>query len=162
MANPQLKLVSEKPPQPQPTDPVRQIFDHWVLMLGRSPSRTKLGPTRNAVILQALQLYDCDMLMAAIDGMAADPLKDCTQDRIRDAMREIEWLLAREARIERWAEAGDRLRMMAEREAELMDAPRVQAAAAEPDDPAMAARALAAKQRLLRLRVEMACKARGG
>lgn len=79
-------------------------------MFGRSPNRCKMGPTRRAVISAALVIYEEDQLMAAIDGMASDPLDDCTSDKMRDAMREIEWLLAREARVERWADRGDALK----------------------------------------------------
>lgn len=109
MTQPQLKLVTERPEQPHATDPCRQVFEHWAYMEGRSLARCKLGPTRSAAIQAALTLYDMPTLMLAIEGMAADPLADVREQRMRDAMREIEWLLAREARIERWAEAGERL-----------------------------------------------------
>ena len=100
--------------QPDTTNPTRRVFEHWLFMSGRSPRRCKLGPTRSQAINGALAMgYDEDTLLLAIEGMAADPLQDVTLDRIRDAMREVEWLLGREARIERWAEAGERLRAQA-------------------------------------------------
>ena len=116
MAQPQLKLVQDAPPgfNPDTRDPTRQVFEHWLFMLGRSPRRCKMGPTRRAAINGALAMgYDVDTLLLAVEGMAADPLDGAPHDRMRDAMREIEWLLAREARIERWAEMGERVRAKA-------------------------------------------------
>ena len=113
MALPQLKLVNEKHAGFDfgTRDATRRVFEHWLYMSGRSPLRCKLGPQRRQVIDAALAIgYSPDQLMQAIEGMAADPLGDVDKPRMRDAMREIEWLLAREARIERWAEAGARLR----------------------------------------------------
>lgn len=113
MANPQLKLVSDPAPgfNPDTQDPTRQIFEHWLYLLGRSPRRCKLGPTRRQAIDAALAIgYDTDTVLLAIEGMAADPLLGARDERMRDAMREIEWLLAREARIERWAGLGEQLR----------------------------------------------------
>ncbi len=100
------------------TDPARAIFDHWVVMNGRMAARCKFGPVRRQVVLAAMAIgYDDDMLMAAVEGMASDPLEGARDDRMRDGMREIEWLLARESRIERWAERGYRLRQaVAERQ----------------------------------------------
>lgn len=116
-ALPQLRLVSDPAPgytTATSREPARRIFEHWVFMSGRSIRRCKMGPTRAGVILAALSMgYDEDMLMMAIEGMAADPLADCDSQRMRDAMREIEWFMAREARIERWAERGERLRALA-------------------------------------------------
>lgn len=89
--------------------------------------------------------------MAAIDGMAADPLDDCRSDKMRDAMREIEWLLATEARIERWSERGDALKLDLQREdtAQVIVLP-----VAEEVDPAVVAASRA------RLR-DMAARKRG-
>lgn len=115
----QLRLVQMQTPAEASSgskDPTRRVFDHWLFMFGRSPNRCKMGPTRRAAINQALTLYDEDQLMAAIEGMAADPLEDCSSDKMRDAMREIEWLLGREARIERWADRGEALRLRAQRQ----------------------------------------------
>lgn len=115
MAASQLRLVDvHAPARAASQDPTRQVFDHWVFMLGRSVARCKLGPTRRGVINAALTLYDVDTLCMAIEGMAADPLADCASDKMRDAMREVEWLLARESRVERWAEMGERLRGQAD------------------------------------------------
>ncbi len=112
----QLKLVTDKAPDQnlQTQDDTRRVFEHWVFMLDRPVRRCKLGPTRRQVIDAALAMgYDVETLMLAVEGMAADPLADAPHDRMRDAMREIEWLLAREARIERWAEMGERVRAKA-------------------------------------------------
>lgn len=119
MAAPQLKLVTEQAPgfDFDTTDPVRRVFEHWLYMLGRSPRRCKMGPTRRAAINAALAMgYELDMLLQTVEGIAADPLDGARDDHMRDAMREIEWVLKSEARIERWAEVGERLRVRAERE----------------------------------------------
>jgi len=108
-ASPQLKLVSATE-QPSPTDAARRVFEHWAFMLGRNPRRCAFGPVRRQVVRAALELYDEDLLLQAVEGMAADPLDDAASDKMREAMREIEWLLARESRIERWANVGLRLR----------------------------------------------------
>lgn len=111
-AKPQLSLVTDPAPGylPHTADPVRRIFEHWVAMFNRNVRRCKLGPTRRAAINAALAMgYDEETLLACIDGIASDPLDNCRHDGIREAMRELEWLLASEARIERWAERGDQL-----------------------------------------------------
>lgn len=128
---PQLRLVQDAPPAHGHThDPVRRVFEHWAALLARNPRRCKLDPARAAAVRAALEMgHDEDTLLAAVEGMAADPLQGCT-DRMRDAMRELPWLLAESARIERWAELGDQLRAAAEQ-----DAP-APAAADTPEDPA--------------------------
>lgn len=154
MAHPQLKLVQDAPPgfNPDTRDPTRQVFDHWLFMLGRSPRRCKMGPTRRAAINSALAMgYDVDTLLLAVEGMAADPLDGAPHDRMRDAMREIEWLLAREARIERWADMGETLRL----EAIQVDNPQPEDMPAPPTDPVAAA---AARERLR----ELGARRRGG
>ena len=123
------------------TDPVRRVFNHWLFMFARSPNRCKLDPVRKAAIGAALVLYDEDQLCAAIEGMAADPLDDCHSDKMRAAMREIEWLLARGSRIERWADMGDRLRLEALRREVAPEPEAVESIV----DPAVAA---AARERL--------------
>lgn len=153
MALPQLKLVDSQAPgfNLGTTDPARRVFEHWLFTNGRNPRRCKMGPTRRMAIQAALAMgYDVDTLLMAIEGMAADPLDavaerrppaDC--DRIREHMREIEWLMAREQRIERWAAMGERLRQQS-------DAP---APATEHQAPAVdpAAEAAARAQLLARI-----------
>lgn len=159
---PQLRLVQDAPPpiNPLSNDPARRIFEHWLVLFARSPARCKLGPTRRAAINAALAMgYDEPTLCLAIEGMAADPLDDCSAARIRDAMREIEWLLAREARIERWADRGELLRAQADelQAQQSAAAGQPQADAALPDADAIA-QAMAARQRLAAL----AARLRGG
>lgn len=111
MSAAQLRLVTEKPEVDlgcAPGDDTRRVFEHWLFMLGRNPRRCKLGPTRRAAINAALTLYDVPTLELAIDGMSADPLEGCKPEA-RAAMHELEWLLAKESRIERWAEQGEAL-----------------------------------------------------
>lgn len=150
MAQPQLKLVIDAPATAAaPQDATRRIFEHWLYMLGRNPRRCKLGPTRRAVINAALTVYDEDTLMLTMEGIAADPLEG-KPDSMRAAMRELEWLLASEARIERWADKGEALRRDADR---LQAQPSPAQADAPVVDPVAAAaqrerlRALAASMR---------------
>lgn len=115
MPIPQLRLVDERAPaHGETSDPVRQVFEHWVWMLGRSPARCKLGSTRRPVIAAALTLYETEALLLAVEGLAADPLEGCSE-RMREAMRELEWLFAKESRIEYYEERGMALRRRAER-----------------------------------------------
>lgn len=143
-----------------PTDPTRRVFEHWLYMFGRNPNRCKLGPVRRGAINAALTLYDEDTLCLAIEGMAADPLADCAGDTMRDAMREVGWLLARESRVERWAEMGERLRLQAEDQAQA-DACRAAAPAADTPvaDPAAVA---AARERLRTLAARASGRADAG
>lgn len=108
----QLKLVSAMPAVQvgTTTDPTRQVFEHWLFMFGHSAQRCKLGPSRRQAINGALAMgYDVETLMLAVEGMAGDSLEGCG-DRMAAAMRDLEWLLAKEARIEQWADKGDLLR----------------------------------------------------
>lgn len=145
MRSTQLRLVQDVPAMQTgtTTDPTRQVFEHWLFMFGHSPARCKLGPTRRQAINGALAMgYEVDVLMLTVEGMAGDALEGCS-DRMAAAMRDLEWLLAKEARIEQWADKGEALRKASARvpsgRAEL-------AAAAEPYvDPAQA---MAAREKL--------------
>lgn len=155
MANPQLRLVpADLPPaDPQPcADPVRRVFEHWAFMLGRSLRRCKLGPTRRAAILGALAMgYDEDTLLLVCDGIASHPLEG-KPESMQDAMRELEWALATEARIERWARLGElfHARVAAEHQAR-QRAPEP-AAAAPVDAAAEAAQRERCRQMALQMR----------
>jgi len=111
MANTQLRLVQDAQQPTEPTrDPARRVFEHWAWMLGKNLKRTKLGPTRRAAIAAALAMgYDEDTLMLACDGIASHSL-DGKPESMQAAMRELEWSLRTEARIERWAELGETFR----------------------------------------------------
>lgn len=113
----QLRLVGDPPSNAASVnsrDPTRRIFERWALMNGHSLARCKLGPTRRVAINGALAMgYDAQFILLAVDGMAGDPLEDCRNDGTRAAMRELEWLLAAESRIERWAAKGELLRQRA-------------------------------------------------
>ena len=113
-ASSQLRLVTDQPPAHQQTaDPVRQVFEHWVFMFGLRTSTTKLGPKRKPAIAGALALgYSVADLMLAIDGMASVSL-DGKPEGMVDRMREIDWFLADETRIERCIRHGQRLREVA-------------------------------------------------
>ena len=150
----QLRLVTDDPAPgfTSSTDPTRQVFEHWLFMTGRNPRRCKLGPTRRAAINAALQLYDLETVQRAIDGMADDALEGKPAS-MRDAMREIEWFLATEARVDHWAAKGDALH---ERAVQAEQVARQRAHQPEPvaADPAVAA---AARERLRK----MAAQGRG-
>lgn len=157
MRSAQLRLVPNMPAieTGTTTDPTRQVFEHWLYMLGHSPARCKLGPTRRAAINGALSIgYDVDVLMLAIEGMAGDPLEGCG-DRMQRQMRELEWLLGTEARIEQWADKGEALRT-ASRRAAARGASQAEQPAAPDVDPAEAA---AARERL---RAYAAARREGG
>lgn len=152
-ARPQLRLVTEPVQLPvSSNDPTRRVFDHWVAMNGRMPQRCKLGPTRRQVINAWLLVYDEDQVLAAIEGMAADPLEGCNPGQ-RAAMRELEWLLQSESRIERWAELGYAMR-------DELAAQDARGAAPVPDDEPVVdpEQAAAARARL----VALARQRRGG
>ena len=157
MGQPQLKLVQTPVVafSGASADPTRRVFEHWLVMAGRSPARCKLGPTRRQAINAWLTVYDEDMLCAAVEGMASDPLEGCNPS-MRAAMRELEWLISSEARIERWAERGFALREQLE--AEAAEEARRRAApppVVEVEDPAAVAQA---RQRL----ADLAARCRGG
>lgn len=88
-------------------DPVSRVFGEWLFWTGRSPVRTKLGPQRRQAIGAALTLYDEDMVVQAVIGAAADEWL-AQHDGLG-----IEWVLAGESRIERFAAVGQRLQARA-------------------------------------------------
>lgn len=106
----QLKLVGADPcSAAAQTTPSERVFQHWVFMLHKNPRRCALGPTRRRAIDRALQLYDEDTLLLAIEGCAASPWHAGENDRDRE-FNGIELILRDEAHIERFAEDGERLR----------------------------------------------------
>jgi hypothetical protein len=110
MGSTQLKLVTQAPEQPaEILDPTRRVFAHWLTMFGKSPNRCKMGPTRRRAIDAALTLYDEDQVLMAIEGAAADPWV-CGDNPMRRPHDDVEWLLRDESSIERYSEAGERLR----------------------------------------------------
>lgn len=125
----QLRLVTEPPPQPHTTtDPARMVFDHWVFMFGLMPARTKLDDERRKVINAAVALYGLDLVLLAVDGMAAAPLGD-KPESMRLAMREISWFLAGAKRVESCLRYGDDLHAV-------VNTPVQSAAQAEAEAPA--------------------------
>jgi hypothetical protein len=144
----QLRLVTDAPPAHHAhthvaPDPTRQVFEHWVFMFGLQPGRTKLDAERRQAINGALALYSLDLVLLAVEGMAAVPMGDKPQS-MREAMRELSWFLASAKRIERCFEYGDQVRAMLAA-ACVPQAMQAQEEAAAPVDPAVAA---AARQRL--------------
>lgn len=109
----QLKIVVDDAPAPEST-PAERVFQHWVFMLHKNPRRCALGPTRRRAIDKALQLYDEDTLLLAIEGCAASPWHAGDNDRDRE-FNGIELILRDEAHIERFADDGEKLRIRAAR-----------------------------------------------
>ena len=96
---------------------VERVFEHWVFMLGKHPQRTALGPKRKRAIEGALALYDEEVLLLAIEGCAASAWHAGENDRGRP-FDDLELILRDEPHVERFAEAGQRLRdRLREREA---------------------------------------------
>lgn len=111
---PQLRLVADMPlpsALPAKADPVRQVFEHWLFMLGKSPARCKLDATRSGAIRAALLLFDAGELMLAAEGFATDAWA-CSDNRTGKPL-DIEWLMAKASRIEHYAEQGEQLRAQA-------------------------------------------------
>lgn len=137
-------------------DPIRRVFGHWLYMLGKSPRRCKLGPTRRQAIAAALVLYEEDQLLLAIEGCAAD--RWCAGDN--PAGREftdVEWILRSESSIERFSEAGERMRAAAQAAANRRAAAQAEPAPSPEDQAAQRAAADAARERLR----QMAMRASG-
>lgn len=88
---------------------VERVFGHWVFMLGKSVARTALGPLRRRAIERALELYDEDVLLLAIEGCAASAWHAGDNDR-RRAFDDLSLILRDEEHVERFAEMGQRLR----------------------------------------------------
>jgi hypothetical protein len=95
------------------TTPEQRIFAHWVFMLHKRPTRTALGPSRRRAIKSALELYDEDTLLLAIDGCAASAFHRGDNDRNREFC-DLTLILRDEAHIERFAGEGEALHEQAE------------------------------------------------
>lgn len=133
---------------------VERIFDHWVYMLGKNARRTALGPTRRRAIERALELYDEETLLLAIEGCAASAWHAGENDR-RRPFDDLELILRDEAHVERFADWGQRLRdrLAARDEAAQKVAPIV-----EPDAAAVAAQ----RERLREAAARIAGRRHGG
>lgn len=138
----QLRLVKTETPSldgySKADDPVQRVFGEYLDWFGKSPARCKLGPQRRAAIAGALQLYPEDMLQQALVGASAD------EWLAQQSGLGVEWILANEARIERFADVGLRIQARAGREAAQ---PVVQVADAAPT-PEQQAQAAAARERM--------------
>lgn len=145
----QLKLVTEPPPAHNTTtDPTRRVFEHWCFMFDLNPRRTKLGPLRRQAINAALALYDHDLetILMAVDGMAAAPLGD-KPESMQEAMREVDWFLGNEKRIERCLRWADLLRLQVE---QAQHAQAASATALADTPPQISAAEVQARRELLR------------
>jgi hypothetical protein len=120
MTQPQLTLVHTRPAErkrvalPHASPAVVRIFGHWVDMMGKNPKRCALGPDRRRSISRALELYDEETLLLAIEGCATDPWHLGDNDR-RTEYTDIALILRDEAHIERFAAKGEEARERAER-----------------------------------------------
>ncbi len=109
-------------------------------MLGHNRNRVALGPTRRKAIERALEWYEVDTLLMAVEGCASSRWHGGDNDRGR-SYNDVGFIVHNEERIERFAAMGEALRL---RDAAAQRAA-VQAAA-EPEPPA-ADEAQAAAQR---------------
>lgn len=120
-------------------DPARQVFEHWVFMLGKNPNRTKMGPGRRTAVQSALALYGLEMMLQAVDGMAAENMEG-KPDTMVAAMQDFEWLFGNERRVELYADKGLALQQqLAAREREAHAAPKVVSLEPEPTPEEVAA-----------------------
>ena len=150
MATAQLRLVQDAPIPPAGTssDPVRQVFEHWVFVMVKSHARCKLDPTRRHALAAALTLHDVETLMLAVEGMAASAW--CALHREFD----LAHLVAKSALVEKYADEGEAARLRAQQEeAATLQRTHSPPPGQEPADPAAAAasreryRALLARMR---------------
>lgn len=102
-------------PQKRPADAVERLFEHWVFMMGKNPKRCALGPARRKLIVQALALYDEETLELAIEGCATSAWHAGENDRGKE-FNDIELIFRNEAKVERFAEDGEKLRERAAEE----------------------------------------------
>lgn len=130
MALAQLKLVGVEQADDRPAE--QRVFDHWVVMMGRNPRRTVLGPERRRALRRALELYDVDTLMLAIEGCACSAWHAGENDR-GTAYNDIELIVRNERNVERFAEMGERLRERARVQAQRQRERAQEAAAATPE-----------------------------
>ncbi|MEY5097865.1 MAG: Vibrio phage VvAW1 [Pseudomonadota bacterium] len=153
--NAQLKLVDVA--AAEVLSPEQRVFDHWVWMMGKAPRRTVLGPERRKVLRRALELYDVETLMLAIEGCAGSAWHAGDNDR-GTAYNDLELILRNERNVERFADMGEQLRAKALRQAQRERDAAAQGEAAEPVLGAEAAGEDAAKwrERLRALAASMA------
>lgn len=111
----QLKLVDVA--APEAVSPEERVFAHWVWMMGKAPRRTVLGPERRKVLRRALELYDVETLMLAIEGCAGSAWHAGDNDR-GTAYNDLELILRNERNVERFADMGEQLRAKAMRQAQ--------------------------------------------
>jgi len=149
--------------------PCMRLYHRWRLLFGKL--RAGIGPQRARAVEAMLHVYPEDTLALALDGAADDAW-------IRDRgaqFTSIEWILANEQRIERFADAGAALHAAIARRAEAAAHARQrrgggagERAASEVSDadgatvlvtPAAAAMAAQARARLQALRDELARRA---
>jgi hypothetical protein len=142
-------------------DPVRCVFEHWLWANSKNPRRCKLDPARRQAINAMLLLHEQETLELAIEGLAGDPL-DGLNDGQRAAMRELEWLLSKSQRVERWADAGEQLRLQAQRMERRRAAQAARPQADELDDMAEREKAALGRARYLELLSQLRLGARHG
>lgn len=62
---------SVEPSENRQKEMVRQVFDHWVTVMGKQSNRTKLTDERRKKIIARLNDYPVEDLITAIDGCAS-------------------------------------------------------------------------------------------
>ena len=96
------------------SDPVQEVFAHWVFMLGKNPKVCALGESRRKAIRKALALYDIETIMLAIEGCASSPFHNGENDR-HTSYNDLTLILRDEQHVEKFAEMGEALREKAAR-----------------------------------------------
>jgi hypothetical protein len=113
MSRGQLRLVQDapRPFNGDTTDPVSQVFEHWVFMLGKRVGSTVFGPMRRRAVAGALALgYSVEQLQLAVEGAAAEDLSWMRSDSARAQRRDLPAIMADETVIEAYMEQGEALR----------------------------------------------------
>lgn len=87
-------------------DPVRQVFDHWIEVMGKNPKTTKMASKRKTKIEKALKAYGLENVKKAIDGCRANPF-NMGDNQEGKRYNDIELILRDEVRIERFMELAD-------------------------------------------------------
>lgn len=86
-------------------DPVRQVFDYWVEVMGKTRA-TVLGSKRKAKIEKALKAYGLDNVKKAIEGCRNTPYNMGDNER-GQRYDDIELILRDETKIERFMANAD-------------------------------------------------------
>ena len=136
MSTTQLRLVVDDAPADDRA-PEQRVFDHWVAIMGKNPRRAVLDPKRRKLIRKALELYDEDALLLAIEGCACSAFHMGENDR-ETVYNDIELILRSARNVEHFADVADAARLR-ERAQALVERKRQADPEAEAVEPALTA-----------------------